>query len=294
MLNARAFPGRLRDAVPDDLDLIHYPVTVPIPDVRDLPRVVSLFDIQHHDLPHLFSAAERRFRRWAYDDAARRADRVITITEFSANRIAEELRIDRGRVQAIHLGIDHERFTPEGPAPDIDGLPERFVLYPANAWPHKNHQRLLEAFSRVHDDELWLVLTGQGDAFADADRVLWLGHVPGNQLAPLYRAAQALVFPSLYEGFGLPPLEAMACGCPVAASNVGAVAEVCSDAAVLFDPKVPASITAAIEAVTGDAQERAALRTAGIARAAGFTWEKTAREHVSVYREAVAGSARGS
>lgn len=288
MLHARIRPARLRSSIPPDIDLIHYPVTVPIPDAGELPRVVSLFDIQHHDLPQLFSPAERRFRRWAYDGAAQKADEVITITEFSAGRIAGQLGIPRERVHAIHLGIDHARFTPHGPPPKINGLPERFILYPANAWPHKNHKVLLEAFAQVSDKNLWLVLTGQGEGFPTAERVKWLGHVPGDQLAPLYRSAEALVFPSLYEGFGLPPLEAMACGCPVAASDVGAIAEVCGDAAILFDPEKPAAIAEAIEMVTGNPGERTRLRELGLARAAEFTWEKTAREHVHVYEKGLA------
>jgi len=288
---ARITPARTARDLPANLDLIHYPVTVPIPRLPGVARVVSLLDVQHHDLPGAFSAAERRFRRWAYDDSARQADQVITITSFSAERIAERLGIDRGRIHPIHLGIDHERFTPNGPTSDLPGLPERYLYYPANAWPHKNHKLLLDAFSQIKDPSLHLILTGSGDTTAlmrgAGERIHHLGHVAADQVAPLLRGAQALIFPSLYEGFGLPPLEAMACGCPVAASNTGAVAEVCDDAALLFDATSSSAIAGAIDRIASDKALRDQLRQSGIARAAGFTWNATANKHTAVYRQAL-------
>jgi glycosyltransferase involved in cell wall biosynthesis len=277
--------------LPPDLDLVHYPVTVPIPQIDGLPKVVSLLDLQHHDLPAMFSTAERRFRSWAYDRSAVDADQVITITQFSADRISEKLGIESSKVHAIHLGIDHSVFAPDGPAATIAGLPERYVYYPANSWPHKNHDRLLEAFAAIDDPELHLLLTGSAVGTqplpAGSDRVHHLGHVTTELVAALYRGAEALIFPSLYEGFGLPPAEAMACGCPVAASNVGAVSEVCGDAALLFDPTDVDAIADAIVRVTSDAELRERLRADGLLQAARFTWEETARQHLAVYRQAL-------
>ena len=121
------------------------------------------------------------------------------------------------------------------------GEREPFLLYPARRWPHKNHERLFEAFALVRRErpELRLVLTGGGEFGSVPDGVEVLGHVPRPQLVGLLQRASALVFPSLYEGFGQPPLEAMACGCPVACSNAGALPEVVGDAALLFDPRRP-------------------------------------------------------
>jgi glycosyltransferase involved in cell wall biosynthesis len=278
--------------VPDGIDVIHYPVTVPIPDLVGVPKVVTILDTQHRDLPQMFSRAERTFRRWAYDRAARQADAVITNTDFSADRIVHHLGIRRDKIHVIQLGIDHDRFTPEGPTPEIAGIPKRYVYYPANAWPHKNHRRLLEAFGRVDDPGLSLVLTGRemgsNELTELGARVVHLGHVPESQVAALYRGAQALIFPSLYEGFGFPPLEAMACGCPVAVSDNGAAAEVCGDAVLRFDPRSVEEITDAIERVAGEEDLRARLRARGITQAARFTWAHTARLHREAYREALA------
>ncbi len=281
---------RVSRDVPAGLDLIHYPVTVPIPKVHGLPSVVSLADVQHHDMPELFSSAERAYRRWAYDGAARAASEVITISEFSAARLVEKLGIEPERVHAIPLGIDHSRFNANAPMAEVPGLPGRYIYYPANAWPHKNHALLFEALSRLADPDMYLVLTGHGQEPMPGDearRIVRLGRIPESDIPGLYRGATALVFPSLYEGFGFPPLEAMACGCPVAASHVGAVAEACGDAALLFDPTDAESITAAIARITADNNLRTQLRAAGLTRASQFTWKRTAQQHLSVYREAL-------
>jgi len=154
-------------------------------------------------------------------------------------------------------------------------------------WPHKNHARLLEAFAAHGEPDLWLILTGQTYGaerlLAGHERVRHLGHVPAGELPGLYRGASAVVFPSLFEGFGLPPLEAMACAVPVAASAAGAIGEVCGDAALLFDAGDVEAIAEAIGRVTGDKALRARLREAGLRRAAHFTWEAAARRHVEAY-----------
>jgi len=271
-----------------DFDVVHYPVTVPVPRVRGAPRVVSLLDVQHHELPGMFSPLERRLRAWAYDDAARDADLVLTISEHARTGIIEHIGVAPERVRAIPLGVDHGRFSPDGPGPaERLALPARYVLYPANMWPHKNHARLLDAFAALDDDDLWLVLTGQTYGrermLAGHERVRHLGHVAQDDLPGLYRGATAVVFPSLFEGFGLPPLEAMACGVPVAASDRGAIGEVCGDAALLFDAGDGEAMTDAMRRVTGDAALRMRLRAAGPLHAARFTWRATASRHVEAY-----------
>jgi glycosyltransferase involved in cell wall biosynthesis len=267
------------------VDVVHYALTVPVPR-SDAPSVVTLHDIQHRDLPDFFGPARRSFRRIAYDRAARAASAVVVPSDFVRQRALELLGLDPERVHVIPFAIDHTVFRL--------GEEERepFLLYPARPWPHKNHNRLFEAFASLRETrpQLRLVLTGGGLERLDPlpDGVESLGSVSAEALAALYRRAACLVFPSLYEGFGLPPLEAMASGCPVAAADVGAIPEVCGKAAVLFDPTDAESIAAGILEANHRTDE---LRGRGLARAASFTWDETARRHETVYA-AVASEAR--
>ena len=268
-------------------DVVHYPFTsfAPAPPAG-MPFVTTLHDVQHLDLPEMFGPRDFAYRERYYHEGARRARLVITISEFAKRAIVDRLGIPAERVRAIPLGVDHNRFSPS-PAPRGD-----FVLYPARGWPHKNHARLIEAMARLRErrPELRLVLTGGA---LDGLGVLpdWVerrGLVSVDELTELYRTAAALVYPSLYEGFGLPPLEAMASGCPVAASREGSIPEVCGDAAVLFDPRDPDAIARGIlEAI--EARER--LVPLGISHARRFTWERCAADHVAVYRDARGGGA---
>jgi glycosyltransferase involved in cell wall biosynthesis len=258
-------------------DAVHYPLTIRIPPVP-APSAITLHDMQHVDLPKLFSRGERAFRALAYHRSARSARIVIVPSAFVRNRAVALLGLDPGKVRVIHHGIDHERFTP-GVEPRED-----FVLYPARPWAHKNHERLYEAFALLRRERpgLRLILTGGGHLGPAPDGVEIAGNVSLDELASLYRRAAALVFPSLYEGFGLPPLEAMACGCPVAASNAASLPEICGDAARYFSPADPAEIAAAVTDVLADPADWGAR---GLARAAGFTWESSAAAHEDVYRE---------
>jgi alpha-1,3-rhamnosyl/mannosyltransferase len=129
---------------------------------------------------------------------------------------------------------------------------------------------------------------GRAEQRGVAGRVRFLGHVPGGAIPALYRRAEALVFPSLYEGFGAPPLEAMACGCVVAASTGGALPEVCGDAAVLFDPRDTAAMAAGIDAVLSDRALRVRLRAAGLERVRIHSWDETVEHHNRVYAQAIA------
>src|SRR5690606_39009263 len=196
--------------------------TIPVPRPgRGQAFVQTLLDVQHLDLPHLFGRAELAFRRRYYEGAARRADVVITISEFARTRMIELLGIPGERIRVAYLGVDADAYTPQL------GAREEFVLYPARGWKHKNHARLIEAMRLVRAErpDMRLVLTGGGlDSLGELpDWVEVRGLVSGDELRELYRSAAVLAFPSLYEGFGLPPLEAMASGCPVAATDAGSV-----------------------------------------------------------------------
>jgi glycosyltransferase involved in cell wall biosynthesis len=302
MASAGLAPRLAARDVPRGFDVLHHPVTVPIPRLPDVPTVTTVYDLQHHELPEFFSRAERAYRRWAYDGAARAADIVLTTSEYSRERLVEIAGVEPERAIAIHMGIDHDRFTPA--ATEADGrlreelrLPERYVAYPANLWPHKNHARLVEALAAAPAD-LHLVLTGQdygklgeleqaARRAGVAERVHHLGYLQPEQVPALYRSAVAMVFPSLYEGFGAPPVEAMACGCPVACSTRGSLAEVAADAALTFDPESVEAIAAALVRIATDGALRDRLTAAGPAHAARFTWDAAARGHVDAYARAV-------
>ena len=260
----------------DRLDAIHFPLSVMLPPVEHPPAVSSVLDLQHELFPEFFSRAERLYRRAAYGWTVRRSRLVITISAHAAATIVERLGVDPGRVRPIHLGIDHERFRPG------DEPRDEFLLYPALGWPHKNHARLFEAFALARRTRpgLRLVLTGYDGAAPDGVEVR--GRVSTDELAALYRRAAALVFPSLYEGFGQPPLEAMASGCPVASSTGGSLPEVVGDAARLFDPTSVEDMAAAIADVLDDPRP---FVERGLDRAAAFTWDECARRHEAVYRE---------
>jgi glycosyltransferase involved in cell wall biosynthesis len=261
------------------VDALHFPLSVMIPPVRAIPAATTVLDVQHEVHPGFFSVAERLYRRVMYGRTVRHSRLVITISHHAAAAIVEHLHVPAERMRPIHLGIDHDRFSPG------DEPREGFLLYPALGWPHKNHARLFEAFAilRYRRPDLELVLTGFAGPAPAGVRVL--GRVSQDELVSLYRRAAGLVFPSLYEGFGQPPLEAMACGCAVASSNAASLPEVCGDAARLFDPTSVEEMVAAVEDVLDDP---APWRERGLARAAGFTWEATARAHDEVYAELAA------
>ena len=192
-------------------------------------------------------------------------------------------------MHVAHLGVDTAHFVPQR------GEREDFVLYPARGWPHKNHARLLEAMELVRRDApgLRLVLTG-GDLESLGELPPWVdnrGLVSRAELLSLYQRAACLVFPSRYEGFGLPPLEAMASGCPVAAATAGSLPEICGDAATMFDPDDAGDMARAVLAsrASGD---RGVDR--GLEQCARFTWDACVDAHVRVYSAVSDARARGS
>lgn len=309
LLAGYAAPDRLIAESAASLDLVHFPVAVGIPRPRSVPWAVTLHDVAHHAVPEHFSRAERAYRAFAYDQSARRADVVFTDSEHARGQIIEFLGVDPERVIAIHLGIDYDFFAAGEGNDDaaLAGLrlPERFIYYPANMWPHKNHLVLVQALGAARDRDVHLVLTGQTygrdqelrDTAREAgvsDRVHHLGYVPRETLPALYRRATALVFPSLFEGFGFPPLEAMAAGCAVGTSHAGSLREVVGEAALVFDPTDPEAIAASIDRLTGDPSLRAALRERGRDHARSFTWAAAAQAHLRVYRRLVDAGPRGS
>jgi glycosyltransferase involved in cell wall biosynthesis len=259
-------------------------------------------------LPNRFALA---YARTSIALAARRATRVMTVSESSKRDILRFVDVRPEKIDVIYNAFD-ERFGVEPLEEDVVRVRERyqlhdeFVLYAGNVKPHKNLERLIEAFDLVRKrglDHLKLVMIGDEISKYAALRravhqhqlhkyVRFLGYLPEETLAVMYRLAGVFVFPSLYEGFGLPPLEAMASGTPVVTSNVSSLPEVAGDAAVLVDPYIPQAIADGIYQVLTDETLRRSLRQKGLARAAQFSWEQSVRRVRAIYGEAANGPAR--
>jgi glycosyltransferase involved in cell wall biosynthesis len=244
------------------------------------PFVFTLHDLNHIDRPENSSALKRLYYTTVLKRACYRAARILTVSEFSRGRIIEWSGVPPEKVVNVGCGVDPE-YHP-GVVPDEFPFP--YLLCVSNRKRHKNEFRVIEAFSRAHIAAgTRLVFTGNPTAeLADyierkhvTPRVQFVGMVPDAQLPSLYRSAEMLVFPSLYEGFGLPLLEAMACGTPVVTADTSALPEVAGDAALLVDPTSVEQIADAIERIVGDSLLREELREKGLVRAAQFSWAST-------------------
>jgi len=253
-------------------------------------QVVTLHDAAVFDHPTAYTPAFVAWYRWLFRRLARRALGVFTVSDFSRGRLVAALGVAPARLSLLGLGADHL----QGVAPDLSLLDRHglrrapFLLAVASANPTKNLAALVAAFGGLPPGTQRLVIAGGGNAqvFAgaaapDPPGVLRIGPVNDAELVALYGQAMALVFPSVYEGFGLPPLEAMACGCPVAAAQAASIPEACGDAALYFDPLDTAAITSALQALLADEPSgggalRERLRQAGLARAARYRWADAA------------------
>lgn len=233
--------------------------------------------------------------------SVRRADVLITVSQHTAQTVAGVLGVPRERIHVVPNGIDERYFDPEIHArvPDVlarHGIVPPYLLFVGTHEPRKNVARLVEACAAMHPrlrSRYTLVLAGKpawGEAAVAAAmdrcagrlRVRRIGHVAARDLAPLYAGAALFCFPSLAEGFGIPPLEAMACGCPVVASDIPALREVLGDAAALVDARSVEALRLALERVLDDETHAAGLRGRGAARARLYSWRRTARETLAV------------
>jgi alpha-1,3-rhamnosyl/mannosyltransferase len=289
-LRARSQPLRMAVSLPRLLRqlgpaLAHFQHVVP-PRYGG-PAVVTIQDLSYEVDPSLMGARDRFFFRTMVPRSARRAERVLTGSERTKRDLIERYRIAEDKIAVTPYGVD-PAFSPEGAR--AAGPP--YMLFVGALQPRKDPVVAIEALPLTATD-LRLVLVGP-DKGAEAEardavrrlglngRVEFAGHVEKPELAALYRGAECLVFPSRYEGFGLPALEAMASGTPVVATNAGALPEVAGDAAILVDPGNAAALAGGIERALAD---RDRLVRAGLERAGQYSWTETARRTLDVYRE---------
>lgn len=270
------------------------------PMLSRLPTVITVFDLSFLKFPQAFQAANRFYLRTMTQMSVRRAEQVIAISEHTRQDVIARLGVPAERVQTVYCGVD-PTFVPL-PRAEIEafkvekGLPERFVLFLGTIEPRKNVVRLIEAFvplARLFPDVDLVVAGGKGwffepvfaraQALGLASRVHFPGYVPEAEKPLWYNAAEVFCYPSLYEGFGLPPLEAMACGVPVIASTAASLPEVVGDAGILIDPQDTPGLSEAMHALFQDASFRTELAERGCARARQFSWPETARQTTQIY-----------
>ncbi len=263
-----------------------------------VPSIVTIFDLIPLRVPRAVSASARILFRVAMALAVRTSARVIVPSAATRDDLVTILGVAREKIAVIPLAAD-ARFTPQARAETARvrekyGLPARYALYVGINKPHKNLQTLMDAWgaARVHDAAL--VIAGAWDARysdtatrgRDDAAMRFIANIPDNDLPALYSGAIVFVMPSLYEGFGLPLLEAMACGAPVISSDASSLPEVGGDAAFYFNPRDPDALAAMLARVLSDAALHDELRGKSLARAAEFSWERTAGATIEVYKEA--------
>jgi glycosyltransferase involved in cell wall biosynthesis len=251
------------------VEVVHFPGNTINPLELDLPVVLNLHDLQHRHFPEYFSEEEiaRREKWWVM--SAKRADALIAGSNFIRDDLCEQIGVDGSKIFVTPDVFQTAFFDRPSPGQLDDlrkryELPGTFFIYPAAAWPHKNHQRLIEAFKLAAIEDSQLILTGGGhEQTARSDNVRFLGRVSTEDLVGLYCLATALVFPSQYESWSIPIMEAMACGCPVASSNVTSLGEQVGAAGLLFDPTDISAMAKAMKVLAGSKFLRQTLTNRG-------------------------------
>ncbi|MGZ8937896.1 MAG: glycosyltransferase family 4 protein [Limisphaerales bacterium] len=290
-----------------ELDVLHVPSYRRLMWRRPCPLVATIHDLAPFRVSRKYDLARMFYGRVVVKHLAHRQNEIITVSHNTAVDIEQFFKISRHSVRVIHNGIEHDRFFPR-PVEEARAavaqkyrLNKPFFLYVARLeHPGKNHRRLIEAFERFKEEtgSEWILAFGGSDwhgaelihaRIAESSYgsdVRTLGFISNDDLPLLYSAAEAFVYPSLYEGFGLPPLEAMACACPVISSDRGSLGEVVGEAAWIVEPEDVEDICDALIKLHSEPKSRAALVQKGLARSKDFSWERAARETLAVYRMA--------
>lgn len=271
------------------------------------PTVITIHDLTTLLFPEHHSRPNRWYQRIALPVMIKRAKTIITDAESTRRDCINRYSLPADKIHTVPIGVDHQRFFPrdrllaQSKVKQHLGISTPYVLSVGTLEPRKNLLRLVEAYSQLDSQAPPLVIAGAkgwGDHPIAAlieqrnlqNRIHIPGFVPDELLPDLYAGAEMFIYPSIYEGFGLPPLEAMACGAPVITSNCSSLPEVTGDAALLIDPQDVNAITAAMDRLLKDTTLAASLSDQGIKRAALFTWERTAKATLELYKETLADS----
>ena len=284
----------------------HY--NVPLLPIRARRRLVTIHDVFHLAYFRGLTLPQKLYARTVTTAATRLSHRIITVSEFSKSEIRQRLRIKADKITVIPNGVDHELFNVAHDAAVEQQvrhryqLPETYVLYVGNVKPHKNLSTLVQAFAALPESSaaVHLVVVGKKEGFitedtglrelidqhpSPASRVHFTGFVAQDDLPWLYRRAHLFVFPSYYEGFGLPPLEAMACGCPVLVSGRASMPEICAEAVSYFRPDRTGELTALLQqALAWSPIQRQRRIESGLARVQKYRWESAVAEHTALIR----------
>ncbi|MBI5408865.1 MAG: glycosyltransferase family 4 protein [Nitrospirae bacterium] len=256
-------------------------------------QIVTIHDLAFLRNPGWFSRAFYYYYRFLIPQIAKNALKIVTVSNFSKKEIVELLKVPEEKVEVIYNAVS-ERFLAVSEK-TIDYKHGEYILAVSSINPRKNFKNLISAFGRLKLSGVKLVIAGERkNIFADKElnnligenkNIIFYGYASDEDLISLYKNAKLFIYPSLYEGFGLSPLEAMACGCPVVVSNTTSLPEVCGDAAYYVDPFTVDSIAEGLNAVLTDEALRQGLIQKGLERVKLFSWEKSAKEHIKVFEE---------
>jgi glycosyltransferase involved in cell wall biosynthesis len=292
------------------LDVLHVPSYRRMLWPRPCPLVATIHDLAPFHVRRKYSWPRMLYGRAVAPRLARRQDQIVAISEATARDVAKFFLAPPERLNVVYNGVEHSRFFPGDAAAAkavcarLFGLERPFFLYVARLeHPAKNHTRLIEAFNRFKaaTGKVWQLALAGGDWHGAAqihkaiqespfaEDIRCLGFVPDAVLPDLYRAADVFVYPSLFEGFGMPPIEAMACGCPVISSARGSLGEVIGNAAARVDPEDVDALSGQLCVLSGGEAVRRQLRSAGFEQARRFDWARTAAATVKVYERAAGG-----
>jgi glycosyltransferase involved in cell wall biosynthesis len=278
----------------------------PLLPTRAKKRVVTLHDVYH--LAHLSTLGfmEKIYTKTILPLVARRTDTFFTVSQFSSEEIQKHLKVNPSKIEVISNGAPNKLFISkekERQIKDKYSLPDRFFLFVGNCKPHKNLRGLIEAFSQLQDKKIYLLVVGKVNGFINGENISELirnknlekqvqifSEVTDEELPVFYSSALALVFPSFYEGFGLPPLEAMTYGCPVIVSEAASLPEVCQEAALYFSPSDTEKLSSLLREVEKNPGVRDSLQQKGFRQALKFSWDISAEKHTKVLYEICARS----